>query len=49
MVATKKPAPKPKKYCRTVTKTVKGKKKKYPGGRKLVSAGDQVLEDIPNP
>lgn len=28
MAVTKKPAPKPKKYCRTVTKTVKGKKKK---------------------
>lgn len=30
-------------------KKVKGQKKKYPGGRKLVIAGDQVLEDIPNP
>ena len=30
-------------------KTVKGKKKTYPGGRKLVVAGGQVLEDVPNP
>lgn len=30
-------------------KKVKGKKKKYPGGRKLVIAGGQVLEDVPNP
>ena len=28
---------------------VKGKKKKYPNGRKLVVAGGEVLEDIPNP
>ena len=28
---------------------VKGKKRKYPNGRKLVVAGGMVLEDIPNP